>query len=87
MKVEVGQVWYDYSDDHVELVVKIDEDLKKVGVVAYDDGDGLRPITLEYSNDPMDVYEDEDMDFHLATTMEDILEICKNERRKAMHKV
>lgn len=84
-KIEVGQIWYDASDNHIEIVLKMDFDKRAIGVGIYE-GDGeFKPQTLYFSEDPVEVYEEEDTDFHLATTLDDILEICKNERRKKMY--
>jgi hypothetical protein len=87
MKVEVGQVWYDAADDHIEIVFKIDPDKHQVGVGIYESDGMVKPQALDYVDDPIEVYEEAETNFHLATTLDDILEICKNERRKTMHKV
>lgn len=80
MKLEVGQVWY-CSDGHLEIVLGIDEKEKQVKMLYYGDG-SPKPLTLDYVHSPMDtVTLDETWDFTLATTLNDVLEICNNERR------
>lgn len=83
MKLEVGQVWY-CNDGHLEIVLGIDEKNKQVKMMCYEDG-SPKPLTLDYHYDPMDVVTlgemDETWDFTLASTLNDILEICNNERR------
>lgn len=80
MKLEVGQMWY-CSDGHLEIVLGIDEKNKQVKMMCYENG-SPKPLTLDYTHDPMDVMTLADSwEFELATTLNDILEICNNERR------
>lgn len=87
MELEVGQVWYG-SDGHIEVVVKIDEDTKKVSVIWCDFTGHLVPETLEYGEYPEEVMAPlDDCEFTLVTTLKEMAEICKNERHKTVHSV
>jgi len=84
MELEVGQIWVDKTDDHLEIVVKINKEEGRVHVLAYD-GVSVTPLTLEFSHDPLEAMLTEDSAMVPMLTLKELTEIYLDERRKEVH--